>query len=296
MTGFLIRSQSHIYVTLDRARERHRGRRPRSKLDSSRRCESLKDGFAQLSARGVEIVVDDHLGGRAGCSMGATGVGRGWRGANLVEAARREGELDLLPGAQHSPRNLLLRLGAALRQTLSQRAKRRRRDPHAIWPQVGASDDRLDALHVDVEHADLALGCERLHRRDRRAVPVAADGRPFDELAALHHRVELARRHEPVVLALHLAFARVARRRRDGETEAARLRLQQRGDESRLADAGRAGEHQLLRRERLRPAAARVGGGRLRLLLARPLQRPHREAERASSRERGGVVLCGPVL
>mmetsp|Transcript_30253 Transcript_30253/g.90096 ORF Transcript_30253/g.90096 Transcript_30253/m.90096 type:complete len:275 (-) Transcript_30253:834-1658(-) len=274
MTGFLIRSQSHIYVTLDRARERHRGRRPRSKLDSSRRCESLKDGFAQLSARGVEIVVDDHL----------------------VEAARREGELDLLPGAQHSPRNLLLRLGAALRQTLSQRAKRRRRDPHAIWPQVGASDDRLDALHVDVEHADLALGCERLHRRDRRAVPVAADGRPFDELAALHHRVELARRHEPVVLALHLAFARVARRRRDGETEAARLRLQQRGDESRLADAGRAGEHQLLRRERLRPAAARVGGGRLRLLLARPLQRPHREAERASSRERGGVVLCGPVL
>lgn len=86
--------------------------------------DGLEDGGAQLVEGAVEVVVDD----------------------DEVEAAAGERELDLIPRAQHPPRDLVFRLGPSQREPLAQRAEGGRRDPDAEGPQVGAVDDGLHAL------------------------------------------------------------------------------------------------------------------------------------------------------
>ena len=95
-----------------------------------------------------------------------------------------------------------------------------------------------------------------LDRAPRRAVAVpVVHGRVLEQLAVGDQAVELGVVDEEVVLAVDLARARRARRRRDRQVDLGMVRLDVRGDGA-LADRGRPGEH-----DEAAASAARAGLG-----------------------------------
>jgi hypothetical protein len=82
----------------------------------------------------------------------------------------------------------------------------------------------------------------------QRPVALARVLRPLDELAGGDPPVELLLGQEPVVLALGLARARVARRGRDAQRQLGDP-LAQQPDQRALADAGRPGDDEDARQE-----------------------------------------------
>eukprot|EP00962_Isochrysis_galbana_P021937 scaffold6500_cov109-Isochrysis_galbana.AAC.1 len=199
---------------------------------------------------------------------------------HLVEATRRQRILNFFARTRHPTRYLRLPLSASLGEPLPQRAEGGRGHPYAIWLQIRAGDDGLDSLDVDVEHANLAFVGHLLHSCHGRAIALAANSRPLDELAPLDHLIELCRRGEVVVDAVHLASPRVASGRRDREAEPTGLGLEQLRNQRRLAYARRACEYKLPGR-RLDQLTLLL---RRRLLLgtARLLKRAHRKPDGAA--------------
>src|SRR5689334_6514678 len=128
---------------------------------------------------------------------------------------------------------------AASRQTLAQLlpARRQHENQHRVGKELL---DLQRALPVDLEDDVEATDDARLDRRLRRAVEVAVDLGPLDELAARDHRAERRLVGEVVFAAVLVLAARLPGRVRDRDDEV-RVELEQRVDEGRLAGAARGG-------------------------------------------------------
>src|SRR5580704_16145978 len=101
---------------------------------------------------------------------------------------------------------------------------------------------------VDLQQHRHARRQPFLNGRPRRAIPVSGKVRPFEQLAALGHRVEVTLADEVVLTAVRLGWPR--RPGGDGNREPDPRRCPpQTGDHRALADAGRPGEHGEPRRD-----------------------------------------------
>jgi len=131
------------------------------------------------------------------------------------------------------------RVGAALFDARGERVQRGRADEHQH--RLGHKIfDLLRALRVQLQD-DVAAAREFVRDpRARRAVEVAVDLRPFQELAGIAHCDEAFAADEEVVFAFLLAFAGRARGMRDGDLRSAGGA--QAGVDGRLAGAGGRGD------------------------------------------------------
>lgn len=97
--------------------------------------------------------------------------------------------------------------------------------------------DLLDALHLDVQHDDLALLALLADCRLGRAVAVAAELGVLDEAVRGDQRLEVGVADEVVVDGVLLALAGRPRRVADGEGEGVRVLREEHLEQSALADA-----------------------------------------------------------
>ena len=99
----------------------------------------------------------------------------------------------------------------------------------------------MHTLHVDVQQDMHTLGAAPLHIALRRAVAVADVFGVLQQLVRRDHGVKRRARDEKIVLSVHLAGARVARRGRDGKAHVI-PQAHQPGDHGALSGAGRPGD------------------------------------------------------
>ena len=133
---------------------------------------------------------------------------------------------------------LVVRVPAA--QPALQLSKRRRHHEYAdrVRPVLG---DLVHALHVNVQQDMHALGAAPLNIALRRAVAVANVFGVLQQLVPRDHGVKRRARDEKIVLAVHLAGTRSARRGRNGEAHVI-PQAHQPGDDRALSGAGRPGD------------------------------------------------------
>ena len=146
---------------------------------------------------------------------------------------------DLFPRASHAPREALLRLGTAAAQAVLQLLDGRRQQEDE-QPVRAFLHDVQGALNVDLEQDILPRRAPLLDLLERRPVVVAVDIRMLEEASLPDELLELLLRQKVVVLAIHLAVPRRARRGGDGVGKLRCLREELAAHGS-LACAGRAG-------------------------------------------------------
>src|SRR5690606_4179732 len=175
------------------------------------------DDAHEVEGGAVEVVVDDHV----------------------VELAHRP---DLLAGAREALLDLLLGVRAPAPQAPLELAHRRRRDEHHHRLRH-ARLDLAGADELELEEHVAALRQRLLDGRLRGAVEVADVLRVLEQPVVLQELLEALAREEVVVLAVDLAGALRAGRRRDRVVDVVDLRQ---GDAPYrvLADAGGAGHHE----------------------------------------------------
>lgn len=113
-------------------------------------------------------------------------------------------EHDLLTSSIQSQLQTFLGLCAAALQSTLQLLDGRGLDEHVQPIQVRVLD-LLHALHLNVQHTDLAVGLHLLHGRYTRAVHVAAELGRLQELIGQHSPLQLFSGHVEVVHAVLLS-------------------------------------------------------------------------------------------
>ena len=167
-------------------------------------------------------------------------------GLELVDARRER------PHSLDAPLNHRLHERGAFAEALLERLHARRHDAHRahVRREHGVGLEVAHALHVHGQ--DCAPPGERhvSHGAQAGAVPLAVGLGVLQEapLRVVHQRAERRAADEAVVLALHLALARLARGRRHRPPELVRVALEQHGGHLALAHARRSREREDARR------------------------------------------------